>query len=269
MIKTIAFLAALVLSPGSYAAQPSTWHEDCPPLDGLPQGKLLLFGEMHGSKEAPALIARLACAVSKHEEMAVSLELPSREQQRLDAYLASPGAKADRKKLMGSAFWQTDKDGRSSAAIFELIDAVRILRKHGRAIDLFAFDEQPGTTLERNVAIAHGIRGFRERHPDTKVIALMGNIHAMQEPLDFGEEKLRPSGYLLKDLEPVSILLTYPKGSIWACMPDCRIHDLSPRTPVPGPPGFKKGATLSGYSHMFLLGSITASPPAVMNGTHD
>ncbi|MGN2248020.1 hypothetical protein ACFWZ3_15150 [Frateuria sp. GZRR35] len=80
---------------------------------------------------------------------------------------------------------------------------------------------------------------------------------------------LRPSGYLLADLEPVSILVTYPKGSIWACMPDCRIHDLSPRTPVPGPPGFKKGATLGGYGYMFLLGSITASPPAIMSGTHD
>lgn len=267
MIKTFAFLAALALSPGSHAAQPSALQENCSDLGGLPQGKLLLFGEMHGSKEAPALIARLACAISKHEEVAVGLEIPSREQHRIDAYLASRGAQADRKTLMSSEFWQTDKDGRSSVAMFKLIDAVRVLREHGRAVDLVAFDEQPGTTLERNVAIANGIRRFRERHPDAKVIALMGNIHAMQEPLDFDGEKLRPSGYLLKDLKPVSILVTYPKGSIWACMPDCRIHDLSPRTPVPGPPGFKKGATLNGYDHMFLLDSITASPPAVMNGT--
>ncbi|EIL88112.1 hypothetical protein UU9_13388 [Rhodanobacter fulvus Jip2] len=240
---------------------------NCSEPDGLPRGKLLLFGEMHGSKETPALIAQLACFLSKHQEVAIGLEIPSRDQPLIDAYLASRGTNASREKLMSSVFWKTDRDGRSSAAMFELIDAIRDLKEHGRAIDLFAFDDQPGTTLERNVAIANGIRRFVKEHREAKVVALMGNIHAMQDPMNIGKEKLVPSGYLLKDLTPISILVTYPKGTIWACMPDCRKHDLSPRTPVAGPAGFKNGATLDGYSRMFLLNSITASPPAIMNGS--
>ena len=224
---------------------------------------MLLFGEMHGSLEAPKLISDLACSLSKSHETAVGLEIDSRDQPKIDVYLNSPGATEDVEKLTSSYFWQKGKDGRSSAAMLDLIENIRQLRIEGHPVSVFAFDDQPGSELERNVAIANGIRRFHSTHPNVQIIALMGNVHAMQAEMTTSDGPLVPSGALLSDLNPVSILITYPSGTIWACMPDCGVQNLTPRKPALGPSGFKDGAPLSSYSHSFLLSSITASPPAV------
>jgi hypothetical protein len=218
---------------------------------------------MHGSVEAPALISELACSLSKSEEIAVGLEIPSQDQPLIDSYLMSRGTKTDEKALTDSYFWQKGRDGRSSAAMLRLIEDIRALKNDGHPVDLFAFDDQPGTRLERNVAIAKGIRRFHTSHPNTKIIALMGNIHAMQGEMTVRNETLVPSGSLLNDLNPVSILIAYPAGTTWACMPACGIQNLVPRNDIAGPSGFKESASLIGYSHTFLLSSITASPPAI------
>src|SRR5690606_36316942 len=111
------------------------------------------------------------------------------------------------------------------------------------------------------------IRRFHATHPKVQIIALMGNVHAMQAQMTTSDGPRVPSGSILADLNPVSILITYPAGTIWACMPTCGIHELTPRNTPTGPSGFKEGAPLGGYSHSFLLPSITASPHAVQQGT--
>ena len=263
MLKFFAASIAIALTACGHAPQPQVSTTSCPQPQGLPEGKLLLFGEMHGSVEAPKLISELACSLSEFQEVAVGLEVASQDQPLIDDYLRSQGEKADLEKLTSSYFWQKGKDGRSSAAMLHLIEYIRELRGGGHSIHLFAFDDQPGTELERNVAIANGIRRFHSTHPNVPIIALMGNVHAMQTQMTTSDGPLVPSGVLLSDLNPVSILVTYPAGTIWACMPACGVQSLTPRNPTTAPSGFKEGAPLSGYSHSFLLSSITASPPAV------
>lgn len=262
MLKLIAALAALLLTACGHTPGPPVSTSGCPDPVALPDAKLLLFGEMHGSVEAPQLISDLACSLSVSRDVAVGLEIPSKDQALVDRYLGSRGAQADVEELTSSYFWQQGHDGRSSAAMLGLIEHIRELRKNGRPITLFFFDDQPGTELERNVAIANGIRRFQATRPDTQIIALMGNVHAMQKDITTNDGILVPSGRLLGDLHPVSILITYPQGTIWACMPTCKVHEISPRTPPTGPAGFKQGASFGGYSHSYLLPSITASPPA-------
>lgn len=262
LLPAIALAALCLVSACGRREAARAAAADCPAIAGVPDAPLLLFGEMHGSKEAPALISRLACAISATQEVAVGLEMPSRDQPLLDAFMASGGTGNDVRQLIASDFWQKGRDGRSSAAMLKLIEDVRALKQAGRPVALFAFDDQPGTELERNVAIANGVRRFREAHPDTRIIALMGNIHAMQEAMWAGEEMLTPSGKLLADLQPVSTLVSYPAGTVWACMPTCGIHALpAPRGETA--PGFHDGAAPGGYSRIFGLPSLTASPPAV------
>jgi len=262
MLKFIAALAALLLTACSHTSGTPVSVSGCPDPAGLPDAELLLFGEMHGSVEAPKLISDLACSLSVSRELAVGLEIPSKDQALVDHYLGSRGSQADLEKLTSSYFWQKGIDGRSSAAMLDLIEHIRELKEKGRPITMFFFDDQPETELERNVAIANGIRRFQATRPDTKIIALMGNVHAMQKDMTTNDGTLVPSGRLLEDLHPVSILVTYPTGTIWACMPTCGVHEISPRNPPTGPIGFKQGASLGGYSHSYLLPSITASPPA-------
>ena len=263
MLKFFAALIAIALTACGHASPPQTSNRTCPRPQGLPEGKILLFGEMHGSLEAPKLISDLACSLSKSRDIAVGLEIDSHDQARIDGYLKSRGTTADVEKLTGSYFWQKGKDGRSSAAMLHLIENIRELRIEGHSISVFAFDDQPGSELERNVAIANGIRRFYSTRPNVQIIALMGNVHAMQTEMTTSDGPLVPSGILLSDLNPVSILISYPAGTIWACMPNCGVHSLTPRNPVTGPSGFREGAALGGYSHSFLLSSITASPPAM------
>jgi hypothetical protein len=147
--------------------------------------------------------------------------------------------------------------------MLKLVEDIRILREDGKNVDLFAFDDQPGTNLERNIAIANGIRRYRAVHPNVQIIALMGNIHAMRSEIHINGKILIPSGSLLEDLNPVAISIAYPAGTIWACMPACGIQNLTSKNPPAVSPGFKEGASLGGYNYSFLLSSITASPPAV------
>ena len=266
MLKFIAGLITITLAACGHGPQPSSSSRNCPLPQGLPAGNLLLFGEMHGSAEAPKLISDIACSLSESENVAVGLEISSKDQPLIDNYLKSRGTKADIKALTSSDFWQKGRDGRSSAAMLRLIEDIRTLNNEGRAIVLFVFDDQPDTKLERNVAIANGIRRFYSAHATTRIIALMGNIHAMQVKITTSSGPLVPTGYLLSDLNPVSILITYPAGTTWACMPICGVQNLTPRSPQIGSSGFKVGATMGGYGYSFLLPSITASPPAMQQG---
>lgn len=235
---------------------------DCAAVSGAPDAPLLLFGEMHGSQEAPALIHGLACSISEAREVAVGLEISSRDQPLLEAFMASAGAADDVRKLIASDFWRRGRDGRSSVAMLRLIEDLRALKQAGRPVSLFAFDDQPGTNLERNVAIANGLRRFHDAHPEARIIALMGNVHARQESMWAGDAMLTPSGKLLADLHPVSVLVSYPAGTIWACAPTCGIQTLTAARGEAAP-GFHDGSSMGGYSRTYRLASITASPPAV------
>ena len=121
MLKIFAAFIAIALTACGHASQPKFSPRNCPGPQGLPEGKLLLFGEMHGSVEAPALISELACSLSKSQEIAVGLEVASHDQPQIDDYLKSRGETADVDKLTSSYFWQKGKDGRSSAAMLHLI----------------------------------------------------------------------------------------------------------------------------------------------------
>lgn len=101
--------------------------------------------------------------------------------------MAGRGTAEDARTLLASDFWQQGRDGRSSRAMLALIEGLRVLKHAARPVDLFAFDDQPGTELERNVAIATGLRRSREAHPDTRNIALMGVSMRCRDRSGWGE----------------------------------------------------------------------------------
>lgn len=262
-MRSIVALIIFMTLLGGCTDRPDRHGVQCRDIGELPGGNLLLFGEMHGSIEAPALIADVACHLSLGGDVTIGLEIPAEEQARIDDYLASAGTAADEAKLLATAFWRNGEDGRSSVAMLDLLRAIRALNAGGRSLEVLAFDDQALGSTDRDEAMAASIRSHRGKHPSRKMVALVGNIHAMQERFVVEDFSLTPAGQLLEDLFPTSILITYPKGTVWACMPDCRVHDVAPRNPIDGPSGFREGASMTGYSHTYLLGSITASPPAL------
>jgi hypothetical protein len=234
---------------------------DCALPAEFPRAGMLLFGEMHGSVEAPAFVGEVACAYSKDGPIALGLEIPGGEQAAIDRYLDSDGGTEARSALLAGAFWTNSPDGRSSAAMAELIGRMRVLRGQGRALNVFAFDLPSGG--DRDAAMADAIRAYHVAHPGVRIVALMGNIHASQTPIARGEGTIITTASLLTDLGPVSVLLGYRAGTIWACMPDCGVHPVQSQWGKQRAPGLHPSSPMAGYSMTWVLERITASEPAL------
>src|SRR5690606_6129826 len=125
MRHILALLFIVLLSACEQAQRSSSVVCDEP--RGVPQAKLLLFGEIHGSVEAPALIGRVACFSALSAPTAIGHENPIGEQGAIDSYLASDGRKEPTGKMLSGPFSQSATDGRSSAAMAELIEYVSAL----------------------------------------------------------------------------------------------------------------------------------------------
>ncbi len=104
--------------------------------------RVLVIGEMHGSNEYPAFAKSVVCQLlAANKPVILGLEIPENEQVAINRYLQSQGTADDRRVLQQGKFWQGKiQDGRSSVAMFGLIDAVRRLKQAGQKVLLAAFD---------------------------------------------------------------------------------------------------------------------------------
>jgi hypothetical protein len=244
--------------------------DGCGPVNDPQQlartARIILVGEMHGTREYPALVARLACqALDGGRPVTLALEMPQEEDARLAAYVASNGDAAAAAALTaGSDFWLKGRDGRASTAMLVLIEQARRWREQGKPITVMTIDKPRDAPGTRDEHMAARVRRAALGAPGSVLIALTGNIHNRLAP--FGDPNVRatPMGVLLRDLDPVSIGSLRTRGSFFACMPDCRVHQ-SEEDGVPldvpvivGAMGRAGGA----YTHIVEVGRTTAAPPA-------
>src|SRR5688572_25707746 len=61
---------------------------------------ILILGELHGTHEAPAVLAGLVRTLAARGAVQVGLEIPAAEQPALDAWLTSDGAAVARRALL-------------------------------------------------------------------------------------------------------------------------------------------------------------------------
>lgn len=259
ILALICVVALLVCSSTNYARSGPVRCDA--PTSGIPKARILLFGEMHGSVESPVLVSKVVCALAQNGPVALGLELPSTEQAPIDRYLASNGGAAALEALRSGQFWQHG-DGRSSVAMFNLIDAARRLKQSGLAVSVFTLDPDLAGTADDNKALARALRMYHDQHPVSRIVSLMGNLHAGQAVVSPFGEPITPAGFYLHDLHPVSVYMTYHSGTIWACMGTCGVHKVSSRWAPDNGPGFTSDAPMEGYSVSYMLPSLTASPPA-------
>lgn len=252
----------LVLLTACDPVRPSVGRFTCDaPIEG-PDSRLLLVGEVHGTRESPELVGRLACSSASKGPTSIGLEIPASEQDSIDAFLKSDGSEESRTRLLSGPFWQTGTDGRASVAMVDLLDSVRALIRDDAPITVFAFEVPSASS--RDAALAKGIRDFRLAKPDATIIALMGNMHASQAVLQPGDRQSTPAGLLLADLDPTSLLIVHRSGTVWACMPDCGVHQVEGKPGDARAEGYMEASPMPGYTRSYVLARTTASPPAVM-----
>jgi hypothetical protein len=271
---TVALLALLFSATANLAKAQS----DCTDVRGTESvihgHRIVMIGEIHGTKEMPAMFTRLVCAALRRGNVvAVGLEMWPNQRDPLDAYMASDGGETARKTLLASAFWTAQfQDGRRSVAHLDMIEALRAMRRQGMALTVFVLEEQSGTTppsRSRDGVMAANVRRQYEAHPATLVLTFTGNIHNMLKIPDHLKSIPAPMGVELRDLNPVSINLVSAGGTEWNCRPDCgvqRTTALGPAASSIGEPVLTLGANEGEYSGHINIGPTTASLPAATAG---
>jgi len=260
-----AIFAAAFFSAASHAlAAPPT---ACTPIANaaslLHPGALVLLGEMHGTQESPRFTADLVCAAATSGPVILGLEIPRDEQSRIDGYLASKGSAGERARILAGAFWTRPmQDGRSSEAMFGLIERMRGLRARGRDVRVVALDRAAGDPSNRDEAMAARLRETKAVAPKAIVIALNGNFHNSLAP----DGATAPMGARLRDLDPVALTVAYSGGNLWMCDTSCGLHAIKGSDTntavwsielVPVSMGDRR------WNGVFHVGALHVSPPAV------
>jgi hypothetical protein len=267
-------LLALLLGCGSAAAPPpvvtpagapSPQTLDIPAAALPPHGTLML-GDMHGTREIPAFVGRLAAAVAARERVVLALEIPPTEAAAVQAFVRSEGSAAARQRLVAGPWWQAAyQDGRRSVAMTGLLETVRALRTAGKPIDVVAIDDGSEDAEAREAAMARNVIAARRAQAEAALIVYAGNLHTSKH-----EVRFRPGFAWMAmrvaaaGIPLVSLNARWADGTAWICSDAVAEHcgvaflggaaEASGIVLAPSPDGQ--------YDGWFGVGAVTASPPA-------
>lgn len=259
---------------------PSTKAAPKPSAEGLVlqavgDHRIVLLGEMHGTRETPALAGEVVSHYAvTHIPVLLGLEVDHSEQAAVEHYLASNGDAQARRALLAGEQWLAPFDGRDSKAMYELIDHVRELRTTGAKIDIVYFDDADADMSRRNRHMADTLRAAAARNPDAMLLVLTGNVHAMtREPPDdmyLDGKRIEPPvtmGRYLSDLQPLSIDVYAASGDYWACphAGTCERQAVRPQAPQAETRMQKAPPRESAWDFSLTLPEFHASTPAVQS----
>ena len=156
---------------------------------------VILFGEVHGTKEIPNYIFSYISDCIKNFNLDIGLELSSSYQDKVDLFL-----ECGDENILAKIFLTSEADdGRKTEDYFLFIKKIRQLnidlKKKIRVICLDVSDDFKSDDFQNNreKIIANNIllnnRG--------KLCAVLGNIHASRKEINFSNLKINPVGSIL------------------------------------------------------------------------
>lgn len=240
--------------------------------DAVAPHRLVLLGEIHGTREIPALVGDLIERESRAGgPLILGLEITAQDQRGLDRYLDSAGAPTDRAALLAGAHWtEPHHDGRDSQAMAGLIERVRQLRARGREVSVVLFDPVDGA--DRNLGMAAILHRTALTAPQARLRVLTGNVHAMTgkpawEMFDESGRRIEPpmtAGRHLADLHPFSIDIEALRGMAWTCQDGtCTTHEYRAKPGMQAPAIDVATEAGAAWDATLLLPAFSASPPAI------
>jgi hypothetical protein len=258
--------------------------------------RYIIFGESHGTKEAPAFFGTTACGLArKGERLLVAIEHQAPENEALQAAWKLPRPQfPSALRLTG---WKGRNDGVASEAMFELLTRLHALKSDGARIDVVGFNG-PRDEVQRErfkglpgqgpheAAQAENIRLAAQAKAYDHVLVLVGNLHARKRPVVRGSVSFEPMAMRLAAPHLVtSFVMKHGPGTTWSCrlkpgvvlepgkpLPpnslDCASHSTRGGPKLDKPPFVALGS-LPGedpdpaYDGFFWVGPVTGSPPAM------
>ncbi|WP_421739964.1 hypothetical protein [Caulobacter sp.] len=187
--------------------------------------KYLVVGEFHGTAEMPAAFGDMAFAAVKHGPVTVSLEMPTVDQPSLERYVHSAGSKIDRANLLTGSHWTSSfKDGRSSQAMFNLVERLRVAIQAHQNLKIAACQPvMAGDPASYEKAMGECWTAAGAQQPKGRVLILVGNMHASLTPI----RDYAPAASYLPLQQTVSLNTAWPGGQAWNCQKDgCGPHPM-------------------------------------------
>jgi hypothetical protein len=262
--------------------------------------RFVVFGEYHGTQEAPAFIGDIACAlVARGQSVLVAVEHDATQNAAFQA--AWSLGQTQFEDALQKAGWAGREDGVGSETMFRLLVRLHSLKDQGYPIGIVAFNgTRDDAQRERfkslpgqgshEAAQAENIHDAAETYPYDKVLVLTGNLHARKHPVERGGISFKPMAMVLgASNSVVSLNMQAASGSRWNCtlkpgrepppgMPimsdaiECGIH------PFRGSADLKRSNFMSlkplpniktdiDYDGFFWLGHVHGSKPAVPNSS--
>lgn len=260
-------MIALIAAASLLATQPA-----CSPPDGTEAllamaQPYIIVGESHGTAEAPAAFAEMVCAAAERGPVTIALELPTVMQPQLDAFLAAPDDAAALEALSGSHFMNPRmNDGRSSQAMLAMLLSVRQLHAEGRDVAFHAF--QPSTPRPQELTQAwyeldmgHALAGAIYARPRSKVLAIVGNLHARKTGFARFPDVGVPAVGHLPAADVITLNVAQQGGTAWNCQRECTVNPSRAVEDVDRRGVFLQPSEDGAYDGVLALGPSTASPP--------
>lgn len=258
--------------------------------------RFIIFGEIHGTQQAPAFVGDVACALaSRGERILVAVEHSSTENAAFQKAWRLPEVRfASQLKQAG---WASRDDGVGSKAMLALLVRLHRLARRGRLIDIVAFNGPKNEAQARRfshlsgqgpheAAQAENIRVAALAHPYNYIVVLVGNVHARKRIVRYGDEAFEPMAMQVgPSASTVTLSMEAAGGTAWSCQlkPNIQHEPGKPLSadaivcgsfPYAGSVdlGRKPFISLTGllgadrppdYDGFFWLGKVSASTPAV------
>lgn len=188
----------------------------------------VIFGEYHGTQQAPAFVGGLACALAAQgERILVAVEHHATENAAFQKAWALPAAEFP--DALKQAGWAGRSDGVASEAMFALLVRLHRLAQSGLPIDIVAFSgakdaeqskrfsDLPGQG-PHEAAQAENIRIAATARPYDRVLVLVGNVHARKRPVAHSGVTFDPMAMRLGPASTIVALnMATAGGTTWDC----------------------------------------------------
>jgi hypothetical protein len=300
------WLPILLIAPTLAGAAPPASQPVAKAACAVPSGwaavkarktRFILFGEVHGSREAPAFFGSTACGLAAQgKRILVAVEHHTTDDAALQAAWALPHRQFA--AALRSRGWAGREDGIASEAMFQMLVRLHGLKSKDRRIDVVAFNgtrdaaqrarfkDLPGQG-PHEAAQAENIRLAADAKRYDYVLVLVGNVHARKLPIERRGAAFEPMAMRLAPAaEVTSLNMAHAAGTMWNCQLRPGTVMESGKPPPPGSIecasrpvrsaldlrrapfvglGTTPGVTAEAgaYDGFFWLGEVSGSPPAV------
>lgn len=234
---------------------------------------LLMFGEIHGTREAPEAVSdALDQAQQMGKEVVLGVEYPLEIQPALDRLSLS----GDSSELRETLFFRQGRDGRTSDAMVAMLEAAG---RRGIPIRCFDLDTTQRSTLvgldmlegsaARDQIMGQNLLALTRAYPrNVLIVTLSGNLHSSSLP----SEGYTKAGEVVREggVDMASVRLEPRSGNRWGLAQSAEGWVSGPQSlaafdSTAGPrlvetPG-------SGHDATYYQDEVHASPPARARGT--